>query len=111
MAYADAAAEGRELPVTRLAERLRRGGYGVRVRTALGGAGAGGSIDGECLRNLRHSFLSVSLPGEPGGALGQWVRSGEDYGQEHPSTATIRSSMRALSASLFIMFQVQCRAW
>lgn len=66
-AYADAAADGRELPAPRLADRLRRGGYGVRVRTALGGAGAGGSIDGECLRNLRHSFLSVTLPGDKPG--------------------------------------------
>ena len=71
MAYADAAAEGHELPASGLADRLRRGGYRVRMRTALGGAGAGGSIDGECLRNLRHSFLTVSLPGP--GASTSWL--------------------------------------
>ncbi len=71
MAYADAAAEGHELPASGLADRLRRDGYCVRMRTALGGAGAGGSIDGECLRNLRHSFLTISLPG-PGAPI-SWV--------------------------------------
>ena len=39
-----------------LADTLRRLGYPVKLRTALGG-GWGGA----CLRNLRHSFLAVTL--------------------------------------------------
>jgi uncharacterized protein (TIGR01615 family) len=57
------------LGVAELADTLRRLGYPVRMRTALGG-GWGGA----CLRNLRHSFLAVTLPGaveaEDGGVGG-----------------------------------------
>jgi uncharacterized protein (TIGR01615 family) len=52
------------LPPAELAGTLRRLGYGVKLRVALGG-GWGGA----CLRNLRHAFLAVQLPGgsEKGG--------------------------------------------
>lgn len=33
-------------------------GYDVRIRTALGGGGGG-----ECLRNLRHQFLTLNMTG------------------------------------------------
>jgi uncharacterized protein (TIGR01615 family) len=46
------------LSVGQLADTLRKLGYPVKLRTALGG-GWGGS----CLRNLRHSFLAVTLSG------------------------------------------------
>lgn len=46
------------LTVGQLADTLRKLGYPVKLRTALGG-GWGGS----CLRNLRHSFLAVTLTG------------------------------------------------
>lgn len=41
-----------------LAKRLRSQGYPVSVRTALGGGWGG-----ECLRNLRHSFLVCTVKG------------------------------------------------
>lgn len=45
----------------RLAQILTALGYRVQLRTALGGG------DGaDCLRNLRHSFLSVTLPSPTG---------------------------------------------
>ncbi|KAH7623944.1 hypothetical protein Ndes2526B_g01194 [Nannochloris sp. 'desiccata'] len=46
------------LTVGQLADTLRKLGYPVKLRTALGG-GWGGN----CLRNLRHSFLAVTLTG------------------------------------------------
>jgi uncharacterized protein (TIGR01615 family) len=46
------------LTVGQLADTLRKLGYPVKLRTALGG-GWGGN----CLRNLRHSFLAVTLNG------------------------------------------------
>lgn len=53
-----------------LADTFRRMGYPVKVRTALGG-GWGGA----CLRNLRHTFLAVSVPSntslEQPGVLGE----------------------------------------
>lgn len=48
--------KGETLDVHQLAERLQRVGYAVKVRTALGGGWGG-----ECLRNLRHTFLTCSL--------------------------------------------------
>ncbi|KAL4436638.1 hypothetical protein ABPG75_003777 [Micractinium tetrahymenae] len=59
----DAAKRGASLAVPDLADTLRRLGYAVKIRTALGG-GSGGA----CLRSLRHSFLTVSVAG-PSGAL------------------------------------------
>ncbi|RMZ56979.1 hypothetical protein APUTEX25_005041 [Auxenochlorella protothecoides] len=58
----DALRRGRALTLASLAEVLHRLGYGVRIRTANGGGRCGA-----CLRNLRHSFLAVSLagPGTP----------------------------------------------
>lgn len=50
------------LTVVELADTLRRLGYRVKLRTALGG-GWGGA----CLRNLRHSFLAVTVEGPNGG--------------------------------------------
>jgi len=48
--------------IAELADTLRKLGYPVKLRTALGG-GWGGS----CLRNLRHTFLAVTLaPDAPG---------------------------------------------
>lgn len=44
------------LSVPKLADTLRKLGYPVKIRTALGG-GWGGA----CLRNLRHSFLAVTI--------------------------------------------------
>ena len=57
----DAAKRGAALTVPELADTLRRLGYAVKIRTALGG-GSGGA----CLRSLRHSFLTVSVPGPSG---------------------------------------------
>ena len=54
----DAAKRGATLTVPELADTLRRLGYAVKIRTALGG-GSGGA----CLRSLRHSFLTVSVSG------------------------------------------------
>ena len=59
-AYADLAVGEAQLGVPQLADRLRTLGYSVRVRTALGATGA--PIDGGCLRNLRHQFLTLTLP-------------------------------------------------
>jgi hypothetical protein len=55
----EAARHGVSLTVPGLAGTLRRLGYGVKILTALGGGGGGA-----CLRNLRHSFLTVELQGE-----------------------------------------------
>ena len=60
MAREEAAAAGRPLEADSLAERLRCLGHSVTVRTALGGGGGG-----ECLRNLRHTFLSCAVHGAP----------------------------------------------
>ena len=57
----DAAKRGATLAVPELADTLRRLGYSVKIRTALGG-GPGGA----CLRSLRHSFLTVSVAGPSG---------------------------------------------
>jgi hypothetical protein len=57
----DCAKRGQPLTVPDLADTLRRLGYAVKMRTALGG-GSGGA----CLRSLRHSFLTVSVSGPSG---------------------------------------------
>lgn len=54
------ARSGKPLGVEALGERLKKLGYAVKVRTALGGEVAGSS----CLRNLRHCFLTVVITGE-----------------------------------------------
>ena len=54
--YEDAARRGEALEADSLAEVLVEGGHTVTVRTALGGGGGC-----ECLRNLRHVFLSVRI--------------------------------------------------
>lgn len=59
----DAAKRATALAVPDLADTLRRLGYAVKIRTALGG-GSGGA----CLRSLRHSFLTVSVAGPTGAA-------------------------------------------
>lgn len=59
----DAAKRGLTLTVAELADTLRRLGYAVKLRTALGG-GPGGA----CLRSLRHSFLTVSVS-SPSGSM------------------------------------------
>ena len=51
---------GGEMDTVELGERLRTLGYTVTLRTALGGDSIGGSAS--YLRNLRHSFLAVTLP-------------------------------------------------
>jgi uncharacterized protein (TIGR01615 family) len=51
---------GSEMDTAELGDRLRTLGYSVTLRTALGGDSIGGNAS--CLRNLRHSFLAVSLP-------------------------------------------------
>ena len=50
------ASEGQALEADDLAEILVQKGHTVTVRTALGGGGGC-----ECLRNLRHVFLSVRI--------------------------------------------------
>lgn len=55
------AAAGDSDLLAHLAEGLTARGYDVAVTHALGG-GSGG----ECLRNLRHTFLSVTVPLPPG---------------------------------------------
>ena len=54
------AAEDGPMEADELAERLLARGHTVTVRTALGGGGGG-----ECLRNLRHVFLSVGVQARP----------------------------------------------
>ncbi|KAK9835237.1 hypothetical protein WJX81_007942 [Elliptochloris bilobata] len=61
LAREEAAAVGRPLEADALAERLRCAGHSVTVRTALGGGGGG-----ECLRNLRHTFLNCAVHGITG---------------------------------------------
>ena len=51
---------GGEMDTVELGERLRTLWYTVTLRTALGGDSIGGNAS--CLRNLRHSFLAVTLP-------------------------------------------------
>ncbi len=58
LAREEASAAGQPLEADRLAERLRCLGHSVTVRTALGGGGGG-----ECLRNLRHTFLNCAVHG------------------------------------------------
>ena len=53
---------GSALTVEELGNRLRKLGYNVKLKTALGGDGNGSS----CLRNLRHSFLAVTVPNNGG---------------------------------------------
>lgn len=60
----EAARHGVPLTVPGLAGTLRRLGYGVKILTALGGGGGGA-----CLRNLRHSFLTVAQQGPSGHLL------------------------------------------
>lgn len=57
-AYEKAAGAGRQLGIDELADTLRGQGHDVRIRTALGGGGGG-----ECLRNLRHQFLTLNMTG------------------------------------------------
>lgn len=52
--HEDASRRGQDLKADSLAEVLVQKGHTVTVRTALGGGGGC-----ECLRNLRHVFLSV----------------------------------------------------
>lgn len=54
--YEDGARHGQALEADSLAEVLVQRGHTVTVRTALGGGGGC-----ECLRNLRHVFLSVRI--------------------------------------------------
>lgn len=69
IAREDAAKRGQShLSVAELADTLRKLGYPVKLRTALGG-GWGGS----CLRNLRHSYLAVTLAGDGSGPAAQTV--------------------------------------
>lgn len=49
----------RRVDLNALAIGLQSQGYAVSIRKAVGG-GSGG----ECLKNLRHSFLRCSMPGE-----------------------------------------------
>lgn len=55
-----AALKGKAPTIDQLADSLRCQNYDVRVRTGLGG---GATL--ECLRNLRHSFLTLILTGDP----------------------------------------------
>ena len=54
--HEDASRRGQALEADDLAEILVQKGHTVTVRTALGGGGGC-----ECLRNLRHVFLSVRI--------------------------------------------------
>ncbi|BDA42380.1 hypothetical protein COCOBI_03-2670 [Coccomyxa sp. Obi] len=58
------AANGKAPEADAVAERLVQLGYSVTVRTALGGGGGC-----ECLRNLRHVFICVRMPGGNGSVL------------------------------------------
>lgn len=57
----------RVLEAPEVAEKLAQLGCGIKIRTALGGGWGG-----ECLRNLRHTFLNCSLQG-PGGVVTQYI--------------------------------------
>lgn len=60
-AFEAAELSGKAPSVDQLADSLRARGYDVRIRTALGGGATQ-----ECLRNLRHNFLTVNLEGPHG---------------------------------------------
>ena len=47
------------LDIYEVAEGLRKLGHSVTMRTALGGGGGN-----ECLRNLRHRFLTCRMQGQ-----------------------------------------------
>lgn len=59
-AFEAAALRGKAPTIEQLADSLRSQNYDVRIRTALGGGG-----NQECLRNLRHHFLTLTLTGAP----------------------------------------------
>lgn len=58
-AQAEAEEEGMKLDAHQLAKKLDLPGYTFKVRTALGGGWSG-----DCLRQLRHFFLTCVAPGE-----------------------------------------------
>mmetsp|Transcript_12857 Transcript_12857/g.38837 ORF Transcript_12857/g.38837 Transcript_12857/m.38837 type:complete len:669 (+) Transcript_12857:273-2279(+) len=60
-AFEAAALRGKAPTIEQLADSLRSQNYDVRIRTALGGGG-----NQECLRNLRHHFLTLTLTGADG---------------------------------------------
>lgn len=87
----DAAKRGTSLTVPELADTLRRLGYAVKIRAALGG-GSGGA----CLRSLRHSFLTVSVAG-PSGSLSYVL---DPRFREQVRAANVRGCARS-----------RCRCW
>ncbi len=57
-AFEAAALRSKAPTIEQLADSLRSQNYDVRIRTALGGGG-----NQECLRNLRHRFLTLNVTG------------------------------------------------
>eukprot|EP00887_Chlorella_sp_A99_P007486 scaffold2.g7486.t1 len=79
-----------------LADTLRRLGYAVKLRTALGGGGGGA-----CLRNLRHSFITCAVQG-PSGACVEYVvdpRFREQFEIAH-ATGRYAAALAALGPEL-----------
>ena len=98
----DAAKHGHALTIAELADTLRRLGYSVKIRTALGG-GPGGS----CLRSLRHSSLAISLAG-PSGPMPYVLdpRFREQVGAAH---ARVGHPAGGWAAQLLVQLPVACQ--
>lgn len=87
VAYESAATRRAQLSIDELTDQLRSQGYDVRIRTALGGGD-----NRECLRNLRHQFLTLNMAG-PDGSMAECIIDpsfAEQWGIARPTPAYSR---------------------
>lgn len=95
IAAEEAAKRGLEhLAVPDLADTLRKLGYAVKIRTALGG-GWGGA----CLRNLRHSFLAVTVAPTSSNTPGRMIIVDPRFREQFQIAHTTPRYERLLSAA------------